>query len=309
MTYVLCYTSTMREIKNVLLCGLGAIGAVVADRIIKSNFGDFRVLLDETRLKSYTKEPVLLNGKVLEPKYILPSETDFNADLIIISTKYFGLKDAIENIKNFVSDNTVIISLLNGITSEKLIAEKYDAEKVLHSYFIGHSSVRNGRNIKQDGVYKIVFGSPENSENVRRARKYFENVGIDYEIPDDIIYSLWLKFMLNVSANQVSAVLRYNFGQMLNNEKCMKFLSDVMKEVQTIAKAEGVKNTDTMLDEAMRTIKTMLPEGRTSMLQDIEAGRRTEVDMFAGTIIELGKKHNIPTPFNNVLKSLIEIIE
>lgn len=299
----------MREIKNVLLCGLGAIGSIFADSIIKSEFGDFRVLLDENRLKSYLENPVKFNGRELCPDYILPSDNHFKADLIIISTKYFGLNDAIKNIKNFVSSDTVILSLLNGITSEKLIAEKYGFDKILYSYFIGHSSVRQGRNITQDGVYKIVFGSDKNLENVDRVKDYFDKVGINYEIPDDITYSMWLKFMLNVSSNQVSAILRYNFGQMFNNEKCMEFIVDVMKEVQAVAKAEGVRNTDRMLDDAMTNLKTMSPVGRTSMLQDVEAHRKTEVDMFAGTILEFGKKHNIPTPCNSMLMSLINSIQ
>lgn len=299
----------MNEIKNVLLCGLGAIGTVVADRIIKSCPENFRVLLDEKRLESYKKEPVKLNGHEIKPIYILPSDLNFKADLIIISTKYFGFKEALENIKNFVAENTIIISLLNGITSEKLIAERYGAEKVLYSYFIGHSSVRNGRNISQDGVHKIVFGSPENYNNVVKVKNFFEKASINYEIPDDIIYSMWLKFMLNVSANQVSAVLHYNFGQMTESEKCTKLLIEIMKEVQQVAKAEGIKNTDKMLADAIKSLDAMSPDGRTSMLQDIEAHRRTEVDMFAGTIIKLGEKHNIQTPYNKVLNELIKVIE
>ena len=82
-----------------------------------------------------------------------------------------------------------------------------------------------------------------------------------------------------------------------------------MDEVLQIAKAEGVQNTDTMIEEAMVGFNGMIPEGKTSMLQDVEAGRKTEVEMFAGTIIELGKKHNIPTPYNLVMKDMIESIK
>ena len=236
----------------------------------------------------------------MELDYILPDD-EFMADLIIIATKYDGLADAVENIKNFVGENTLILSLLNGVTSEKFIAERYGAEKVVYSYFIGHSAVREGRNITQDGVNTIVMGANE------RIQKYFDKVGINYEVPDDIIRSMWLKFMLNVSSNQTTALMRLTFGEMLGNKKCMEFVVNVMKEVQTIAHAEGVKNTETMIDEALEALKMMCPEGKTSMLQDVETGRKTEVDMFAGVMIELGEKHNIPTPYNKVLKELIEI--
>ena len=74
------------------------------------------------------------------------------------------------------------------------------------------------------------------------------------------------------------------------------------------AKAEGVNNTEDMIEKTIEHLKTMMPEGKTSMLQDVEAGRKTEVDMFAGTIVTLGEKHGIPTPCNKVLKEMIEII-
>ena len=82
-----------------------------------------------------------------------------------------------------------------------------------------------------------------------------------------------------------------------------------MKEVEEIAIAQGVKDTQTMMAEALATFSKMIPEGKTSMLQDIESNRKTEVEMFASTVIELGEKHNIPTPYNKVLKDMIEIIE
>lgn len=285
----------MRDIENVLICGLGAIGSIYADKIKGA-----KILVDSDRLERYKKNPTTFNGKVMELDYILPDD-EFNADLIIIATKYDGLADAVENIKNFVGENTLILSLLNGVTSEKFIAERYGAEKLVYSYFIGHSAVREGRNITQDGVNTIVMGANE------RIQKYFDKVGINYEVPDDIIRSMWLKFMLNVSSNQTTALMRLTFGEMLNNRKCMEFVVNVMKEVQTIAHAEGVQNTETMIDDALEALKMMCPEGKTSMLQDVEAGRKTEVDMFAGVMIELGKKYNIPTPYNKVLKELIEI--
>lgn len=300
----------MKEIKNVLVCGIGAVGSIYADKIEKFTPQNLRVLVDEARLERYKKNPTVFNGRVLDFNYILPNDTSFKADLIIIATKFDGLNDVIKNIKNFVYDDTVILSLLNGVTSEKIIAKTYGREKLLYSYFIGHSAIRDGRNITHDDVNTIVYGS-ENSndfENVERIQDFFKQAGINYLIPDDIIHSLWLKYMLNVSANQTTAILRMNFGEMLENDKCMDFAINVMKEVQAIAKAEGVRNTESMIDETIEHLHTMIPEGKTSMLQDVEAGRKTEVEMFAGTVIKLGKEFGIPTPYNKIIKEMIEII-
>lgn len=301
----------MKDIKNVLICGIGAVGSIYANKIQNYDAENLRVLVDKQRYERYIKNPTIFNGKELNFNYVLPDDNNFKADLIIIATKYDGLFDVIENIKNFVQDDTVIMSLLNGVTSEKIIAQTYGREKLLYSYFIGHSAVRTGRNIVHDDVNTIVYGSENfaDFDNVQRVKEYFERVGINYKIPEDIIHSLWLKFMLNVAANQTTAILKFTFGEFLANDKCMEFAINLMKEVQLIAKAEGVKNTDVMIDETISHLHTMIPEGKTSMLQDVEAGRKTEVEMFAGTVIKLGLEHGIATPYNKIVKEMIEIIQ
>ncbi|MCI5889338.1 MAG: ketopantoate reductase family protein [Brachyspira sp.] len=300
----------MKEIKKVILCGLGAIGTIYADKLEKFDAENFKVLVDEARIERYKTNPIKFNGRQLNFDYILPSQEGFKADLIILATKFAGLKDAIKNIKNFVKEDTVILSLLNGVTSEDIIADVYGKDKMLYSYFIGHSSVRCGNSVTHDDVNTIVFGAENNlGENVVAVKNFFDKVGINYKIPDDIKRSMWLKFMLNVSANQPTAILRMTFGDMFENTHFMKFAENIMREVQSVAKAEGVLNTETMVDEALKHLKTMTPDGKTSMLQDVEAGRKTEVDMFAGTVIELGKKHGISTPYNKILREMIGIIE
>lgn len=302
----------MKEIKNVLVCGIGAVGSIYANKINEYNSEYLRILVDEARLEKYKKNPKIFNGKPLIFNYILPSDETFKADLIIIATKFDGLKDTIKNIENFVKDDTIILSLLNGVTSEDMIAQKYGWKHILLSYFIGHSAMRDGNIITHDGIGDVVFGVKHgvgtDAQDVELLKKYLDNVGLTYKTPDDMERALWLKYMLNVSSNQSSAILGMTFGQMQTNKKFMEFLINVMKEVQTIAKAEGVKNTETMIDEALVSFNKMIPDGKTSMLQDVEAKRKTEVEMFGSTMVKIGEKHNIPTPYNLVMRDMLEII-
>lgn len=300
------------DIKNVIICGIGAIGSIYADKIHNKTPENLRILVDRERKERYIKNPIIFNGRELNFNYILPTDNNFKADLIIIATKNNGLNDALENMKNFVKDDTIILSLLNGVTSEEVIAAKYGWDKVLLAFFIGHSATREGRNITHDDVNVINFGekNPNTvlSEKTLRVKRYFDSMGINYKIPSDMYYAQWLKFMLNVTCNQVSAILRMTFGDMQKNEVFKNFAREVMQECVEIAKAEGVQNTETLIPETINLIRGMIPEGKTSMLQDVEAGRKTEVDIFAGTIVKLGLKHNIPMPYNKILMEMIEII-
>lgn len=302
----------MDEIKNVLICGLGAIGSIYAVNIKNCLKGSLKVLVDEERLNIYKSSPLIYNDTKYDFDYLLPDEKNFKADLIIIATKFSGFAQAKEDIRNFVKDDTIILSLLNGVTTEKELAKLYGWDKVLYSYCICHSSVRCGRSITHDGVSKIVFGENEfegnSKNNVLRVKAFFEKCGIDYEIPEDIKRSMWLKFMLNISANPISAILKMTFGEMMQNQEFINMADKIISEAQQIAMAEGIKNADTMPRDAIQLFNSMIPDGKTSMLQDIEAGRKTEIELFSGTVVKLGEKYNIQTPYNKIVKEMIEII-
>ena len=302
----------MDKISNVIICGLGAIGTAFGEKILTNAPDTLRVLVDEERLNRYTKTPRIINNKTLNFNYVLPENKDFfKADLIIISVKSHNLDEVIQNIERFVTKDTIIISLLNGVTSEEKIAQKYGWQNILPAFYIGSSAMRNETKIRHDGIATIVFGAkhPSQKQKLNLVKQYFDNVKIDYKISPNIDRSLWVKFMLNVACNQLSAIFGYTFKDMQNNSLFKKLATKIMEEVKLCATAEGVKNTDSMINEVFEHIQTITPEGKTSMLQDIEAGRKTEVDIFAGSVIEIGERHKISTPINKQLKNIINQLE
>ena len=286
--------------RKILICGLGAVGLTYAVKF-KAN-SELKILVDKERLGRYNRNKPIFNGVVQEFDYILPDE-NFASDLIIIATKSQGLDDAIKNIKNFVHKDVVIISLLNGISSEEKVQEAYPNATVLKSYFIGHSAVRVGNSVTQDGVGEIFI------ENNTKIKEIFDEFEINYQIPEDRNYSMWLKYTMNLFSNQVSAILNMNFGELKRNQAFLKFAKKIILEVRTIAQVKGVKNLENLENDALAFLNKMCDEGKTSMLQDILAGRKTEVEIFAGEIIRLGKIFNLPTPYNQVLYDLIKIVE
>ena len=287
--------------KKILICGLGAVGLTYAVKFKSSS--ELKILVDEERYKRYTQNKLVFNGVEQMFDYILPSDKSFQPDLIIIAVKAQGLESAIENIKNFVHKDVIIISLLNGISSEEKIQEIYPNAKVLKSYFIGHSAVRNGNSVTQDGVGEIVV------EKSSKLKEIFDEFKINYKMPDDIVYSMWLKYTMNLFSNQVSAILNMNFGELKRNSAFIDFAQKIIAEVRLVAEKKGVQNLENLEKDALDFLQKMCDEGKTSMLQDVLAGRKTEVDIFAGEIIRLGKLHEIPTPCNQVLYDLIKIVE
>ena len=201
------------EIKNVIICGLGALGATYADKL--KNVCSLRILADVERIKKYKKFPPIFNRKILELDYISPKEK-FNTDLIIITTKSLGLKSSLEYIKNFVKKDTIIISLINGVSSEEIILSKYPEAKVIKSYFIGHSAMKINNEYFQDGVGKIVC---EYNEDLI---EFFDKNNIDYEISDEILKSMWIKLGVNIILNQLTAVYKCTVGDLKKHKDYFK---------------------------------------------------------------------------------------
>lgn len=298
----------MKKIEKVIICGLGGMGCICATQMSKCKEIEFKVLVDEERYKRYKKEPTFFNNEPYFFDYALPSDTNFQADLIIIATKHDGLKAAINNIKNFVKENTIIISLLNGISSEKEIAAVYGEDKVITSFYIGHSSIREGRHIKQDGIYKFVVGikSKEENEKLKKLIDFFEITKINYEVSTKIESEYWKKFIINVGINQLSASTGLTLKEIKKDKKLTDLLKEIMKEAENIAVACNIKGHKQIYKDAEKFLLEDIDDAFPSMLQDIVAKRKTEVDIFAGTIIELGKKYNIETPINKELYKIIK---
>ncbi len=301
----------MNKINNVIICGLGGLGCICGTAIKDSNIANLKILLDEDRYRKYNNQPTFFNKKKYYFDYILPDETNFNADLVIIATKNDGLDFAITSIKNFVNDNTIIISLLNGISSEKEIAKIYNPQNIITSFYIGHSSIRNNRNIFQDGIYEFVIGTENKKQNkdLYKLSNFFSNSGIKHRISNSIKEEYWKKFMINVGVNQLCASTGLTLKEIKKDTFLTKRLKDIIQEVKLIAQKEGIKNYNKIYKEALNFLLEEIEDATPSMLQDIQAGRKTEVEIFAGEIIKLGQKHNIETPLNKEIYNKIKELE
>ena len=140
-------------------------------------------------------------------------------------------------------------------------------------------------------------------------KELFEKADIPYNIPEDMLHELWWKFMVNVGINQISAVLKAPYGVFQKVKDAEELMKTASNEVIQLSCKAGINLKADAINEFIKVLSKLAPEGKTSMLQDIEAGRKTEVDIFSGTVIELGKKYGVATPVNNMLYKMIKTME
>ena len=303
----------MKEIKSALVVGAGAIGAAVASRIFDADPDAVAICATGARRERYARYGFVVNGRRYAFR-LAEADDDGPFGLILVAVKNYDLSGAIEAMKPYVGPDTTIISLLNGIGSEDILASEFGAGKVPLATIIGIDALRAGNEIRFASAGEIRFGegkdaTEELKPRIAAALRFFSSHNVRAVVPGDMVRTLWFKFMLNVGINQWSAVLRAPYGFFQTSPSSRALLADTMREVIALADARGMELNEGDIELVFATIDGLRGEGKTSMLQDIEAERKTEVEAFAGFVVENSKAIGLDAPINRALLLAIRAME
>jgi 2-dehydropantoate 2-reductase len=302
----------MTAIHKVSIIGAGALGAAYGALLYDMDPGCVSFVAAGERFERLRREGVTVNGRRYAIPVLAPEDASPPADLVIVAVKNHHLDAAIGEMKNRVGGDTIILSLMNGIDSEERIGAVYGMDKVLYALTMGIDALREGNRVIYTTQGRIFFGEAKNpavTERVARVQALFDRAGIAWETPPDMIRTLWWKFMANVGINQASAVLRAPYSAFQVPSEARDLMLSSMREVIAVAEKAGVSLTQEDIEAFDPILARLSPEGKTSMLQDVEARRKTEVEMFAGTMIALGEKYGVDVPVNRRLFEAIRNIE
>ncbi len=298
-------------IERVLVVGVGAVGATVADHLYRVEGLALSVFAEGPRAARLQNDGLIING-VRRDFRLLGGEAREVQDLVILATKDHDLPLLLPRLASLVGPDTIFISLVNGITSEERIAALYGPCPL--AMIVGISALRKGNRIDWLDPGVIHFGEKRNhaaahSSRVARVAALFTRAQLPFAVPEDMERALWYKFMVNIGINQASAVLRAPYGAFVPEGGARDAMELGMREVVAVAGAKGMDLGDEDLARWRKTLAGLDPQGRTSMLQDILAGRPTEVDIFAGELVRQGKAAGVPTPCNELWYALIRGLE
>jgi 2-dehydropantoate 2-reductase len=301
----------MQEIQKVAILGAGAMGSYFASRFFNTGFSTI-LIAKGPRLDKLKAKGLVINGKSYAIPAIHPDEAISTVDLIIVALKHHHLEKAVQGLEKLVSDSTTIISVMNGLESEEYIGSIYGMDKMLYAISVAIDAVRHGNQTNYTKPGKHFFGEANNtrfSQRVLRVQEAFDRAGIVYETPEDMIRMMWWKFMINVGMNQASAVMKAPYGFFQTSPDARGLMEALMKEVIALTDVMGVNLTNRDIEEWYQFLNVLSPQGKTSMLQDIEAGRKTEVEIFGGKVFELGNIHGVKTPVNQTVLQIIRLLE
>lgn len=301
----------MKAIKTVAFVGAGALGILFGQQMTKT-LGKEHVyfIVDEARKQRYQREKFFCNGQPCDFSYQSVPQT--TADLIVFTTKYTTLADAISLAKPFAGSDTLFISCINGITSEQDLANAFGATHVLGCVAQGMDATKKDNAVIYQNMGQLVFGTLKDGQAqlATALQTLLEAAHIPHTYSTDIQHSLWSKLMLNVGVNQACAVYDCTYrGVQEKESEAHRMMVAAMQEALVVANAHGIHLTQQELDEWVSIVDTLNPDGMPSMRQDTLAGRKTEKALFAGTICNLGKTHGIATPVNDLFLEKLNQIE
>lgn len=296
------------RIKNIAILGFGALGASFGKQLFNAYGDNFKVIADGKRQYKIVEKGVSVNGEHFFPKTVNNSVKNYKIDLLIIAVKNNQLKESLNDIKNIVDDNTIILPLLNGISARDTILETFPKCKVLYglSFIAAVRDVKNYSIISSSG--KIEFGYANNKNicsEVLEVKEILDKAGIRNKICDDMLRSMWKKFMINIGINQLSAITESIYEQMRSIPEQYNLIELAMLETVKVAKAYNIDLREQDVKDFRRVIDATDGNSKTSMLQDIENRQKTEVEYFSGILIKKARDKNIDVPVNEVLNKLI----
>ena len=295
------------KINTVALIGAGAIGAYFIHGMCDVLGEQFCVVADGARAKRLKEKGLLINGKTYHPVIRTPAEAH-GADLLLVCTKGYALEGALPAIKEVVADHTQVISLLNGISSEEMIGEVIGKEHLLYSVmFINAEHHGEGITFDPENTIGVNFGeadTPDITPRMKEIGELFDRTDIHYRFREDIKTDLWKKYAMNICYNLPQAVLDVDYIAYFKSDHVAHIRDMLFEEVKAVGRAEGIT-----VPPLGKTFGKSAPNARFSTLQDLDAKKHTEIDMFLGHLLELANKHGILTPYAEYTYHAIKALE
>ncbi len=290
--------------RKVALIGAGAVGAYFILGLRDCPHAECEVIAEGGHAEKLRKG-MTINGEEFPVNVVSPGEAG-DPDVIIVCVKYRSLSEAAELVKRAAGPDTAVVSALNGIDSEDILRQKTGLD-IMHG-LMKISARRKDSCVEIDSpeTARFVVGETDGSESgrVKLLKEIFEGTGVSLRISGNIIEAQWKKLAVNMSSNMPQAVLGVGYGAYADSEHVSRIAEELEKETYLVANACGV-----MINSGGFKATVGNKKARFSTLQDLDAKRETEIEMFAGFLIRKAKEHGVRIPYTEYTYHAVKALE
>jgi 2-dehydropantoate 2-reductase len=301
---------------NILIVGAGAIGSLIGARLSKTRasislFSTDREHMEAVRQGGLDIEE--LDGTVSNYRLAAFFEVDKlapNPDLALILVKTYATRDALSLVQSICSASTVFLTLQNGIGNWERIADFTGKESVLAGSTAQGSTLLRAGLIRHGGNGPTYIGEPAGraTERVGRLVQLFREAGLATEPSDEIERLIWEKLVINVGINAITGLTGIRNGVIAEMQEATRLCRSAVEEAIIVAGSKGFLFGMEMVERVVGVARATA-RNRSSMGQDVDKKKRTEIDAINGAIVRFGREEGISTPVNETLTSLMKVLE
>jgi 2-dehydropantoate 2-reductase len=232
------------------------------------------------------------------------------ADLVVFFVKTYDTERAVSDALVLEKEDTIFLTLQNGLGNEEVICKKIDRKKVMLGV-TGHGAtlLRPGH-IRHAGWGKTFIGELDHriTDRAIRIAQMFCKAGIETEVSPNIHDQVWGKLLVNAGINALTALTGFKNGQLLDYPETARLMEKIVFEAAEVARRKGVHIEEDPI-ERVRKAAEATRENRSSMGQDFDHRRKTEIDAINGAVVREAQPLGTPVPFNQAVTDLVKAIE
>ncbi|KUG03713.1 2-dehydropantoate 2-reductase [hydrocarbon metagenome] len=308
---------------KVLVFGLGALGTVYSC-LLKQQGHEITGVDHEPVVRAIQENGVQVNGIWGDHKAVLDQVVcsldevkGQEFDLMIVSVKAYETDEVARQLSNIISDKTYVMLAQNGYGNFETASKYIPAYQIILGRVIfGSETINAGKARVTVIADDVILGSPDKLIDMEVLQQYaaiFSQAGIPTRSSDEIMRYVWGKIIYNSALNPLGAILEVPYGKLAEVTYSKDLMDQVIEEIFTVLKAVGQatmwENAAAYRRDFYAQLVPATAAHHASMLQDIQRGRKTEIDSLNGAVVELGKKHGIDTPVNKYITLMLKAKE
>lgn len=293
--------------------GTGGVGGYIGGLLVRGGY-DTHFVARGKHLRAIQEEGLQVvsdQGGYRVRIHATPEPDDIGpVDLLLFCVKSFDTEDAAQLIAPMVEDETMILSLQNGIDNLEKLMDRYSRDQILGGTAFIEASIASPGVIAQTGKPgRVTFGelSGEATERLQKVLEAFKSSNVDAEISPNIVQVLWSKFLFICGVHGVCTVSRSSLGMALSYPDTRELLKGVMGEVQALARANGIELPGNVVEEALELAESYNKKFKPSMLRDLEWRKALEIEALNGMVVKLGRELGVPTPLNQAISACLKL--
>ncbi|MES2071115.1 MAG: 2-dehydropantoate 2-reductase [Pseudomonadota bacterium] len=288
---------------RILVVGAGAVGGYFGGRMLAAG-RDVSFLVRPRRAELLAQYGLVIKSPVGDlslaaPPTVLGAQLQANYDLVILSCKAYDLDDAIASFAPAMAEHTMILPLLNGMRHLDTLEQHFGKDRVLGGQCAISSTVdAQGAVLHLAPMHTLTFGERDGSmsERIQRVLAAMSGTGFDPQASDNILQSMWEKWVLLASLAGSTSLMRSSIGDIMQAPGGQQFVLDLLEECRSIAAADGHAPGSGFFNQ-LRTLLTTAGSPLTaSMFRDMENQARIEADQIIGDLIQRGQGLGMQEP-------------